>query len=149
VEITESTTSSGADFVIEVTAVPGARTHSTVGGPRAVVREDKVELGDPIRDWWGNQFQDIRQIAAVHEFGHLIGQYHPGHYCDPPIEDDDMEYKIDAPALMGDGMEMRARYFELWQAELDRELDPFGPFTTRKAPTGPSTKSAELERDGL
>ena len=65
---------------------------------------------------------DRDQIAAVHEFGHLIGLDHP----DPKDPYD--QYRKDPNALMGTGMELRTYYFKRWAEYLDGQYRGSGPY---------------------
>jgi hypothetical protein len=113
-----------ADFKIEVVANPP---------PAVFIRSSAITGGT----WWGTDAwldeDDVnmsgsasgRQYPVVHEFGHLLGLSHPGKPGTPT------EYTADAPALMGEGMEMRAAYFQKWADFLSSRYSGSGNWIVR------------------
>ena len=61
--------------------------------------------------------EDIPQIPAVHEFGHLLGLDHDG-----------VPGEYDGNGLMASGMEYRALYFRKWMDWMDSRFPVWRPF---------------------
>jgi hypothetical protein len=65
-------------------------------------------------------YNDVRQLVAAHEFGHLLGLRHPG----KPVSGNELApYTADWTSLMGGGNEMRSHYFERWRKDLESDLN--------------------------
>jgi len=76
----------------------------------------------------------VKQIEAVHEFGHFIGLDHPGYGLSAKERSpganqyghtgkDRHGHDVDGPNdLMGSGMQLRAFYFDDWARALDRHV---------------------------
>jgi hypothetical protein len=126
-KIVEST----ANYNFEIYINNSGTVESNIGGPGSNLHEDAVN-SKPITNMWKGKDQTFLQVAAVHEFGHLLGLDHPGQDVIPrQMRGSREDYAVDAPALMGDGMEMRPQYFKLWKEALDQRFPAFGPFTIK------------------
>jgi hypothetical protein len=75
-----------------------------------------------------------KQFAAIHEFGHLLGLWHPGDYVDDQLWLEAGKrgaYTIDRFSAMGEGNDMRGWYFAAWATFLDETEQKSGPWQIR------------------
>jgi RHS repeat-associated protein len=86
-----------------VTGKPFVQSSANPNGTSTLDEQDIYLWPDP-------DDPDYKQITACHEFGHMIGLTHPVNPANP----NQTGYEFDLPALMGDGMELRKQYYDLW-----------------------------------